>query len=101
MDRSESGRYSLPRVMCRPAPIEASYPMIFAKQRPISGSSFALNPPDMCGITGIVSSAGRRIEPDRLAKMTAMVEHRGPDDCGMYVEPSAALGHARLSILDL
>jgi asparagine synthase (glutamine-hydrolysing) len=87
--------------MCRTAPIESSYPMIFAKQRPISGSSFALNPPDMCGITGIVSSAGRWIEPDRLAKMTAMVEHRGPDDCGMYVEPSAALGHARLSILDL
>lgn len=55
----------------------------------------------MCGITGIVSSAGRRIEPHRLAEMTAMVHHRGPDDGGMQVEPCAALGHARLSILDL
>ena len=33
--------------------------------------------------------------------MTAMIDHRGPDDRGMYIEDGAGLGHARLSILDV
>ena len=57
--------------------------------------------PNMCGISGAVSCGGHRIEPQRLAAMTAMIDHRGPDDRGMYIEDGAGLGHARLSILDV
>src|SRR5437762_9878150 len=33
--------------------------------------------------------------------MIAMLDHRGPDDRGVHVEPAAGLAHARLSIIDL
>ncbi len=33
--------------------------------------------------------------------MTAALDHRGPDGHGIHVEPGVALGHARLSIIDL
>ena len=55
----------------------------------------------MCGIAGIVATRGSEIEADRLADMLAMLEHRGPDDRGMHIEPGAGLAHARLSIIDL
>ena len=55
----------------------------------------------MCGIAGIVSAHGAGIDAARLADMLAMLEHRGPDDRGIHVEPSAGLAHARLSIIDL
>ena len=54
----------------------------------------------MCGITGIVAS-GTDIDANYLAGMIAMLNHRGPDDRGMHIEPGAGLAHARLSILDL
>lgn len=57
----------------------------------------------MCGICGIV---GRREgQEDRLRElgqaMTARLSHRGPDASGVWVEERVALGHTRLSILDL
>lgn len=60
----------------------------------------------MCGIAGIVGSG---LPPDvlanRLAGMRARLQHRGPDDCGIYAPESSAIGgglvHTRLSILDL
>jgi asparagine synthase (glutamine-hydrolysing) len=54
----------------------------------------------VCGITGIVAS-GTDIDANYLAGMIAMLNHRGPDDRGMHIEPGAGLAHARLSILDL
>jgi len=33
--------------------------------------------------------------------MTAALDHRGPDGHGIHVEPGVALGHTRLSIIDL
>jgi asparagine synthase (glutamine-hydrolysing) len=33
--------------------------------------------------------------------MTGAIQHRGPDDSGFYVDNHAALGHRRLSIIDL
>ncbi len=33
--------------------------------------------------------------------MTAVLDHRGPDGHGIHVEPGVALGHTRLSIIDL
>jgi asparagine synthase (glutamine-hydrolysing) len=55
----------------------------------------------MCGIAGVVTSEAGAIDTDRLMLMTAMLNHRGPDDRGVHVEPRAGLGHARLSIVDL
>ncbi len=54
----------------------------------------------MCGIAGFVdlSSQPRR---DTVARMTQAIAHRGPDDSGFYVDEWAALGHRRLSIIDL
>ncbi len=56
----------------------------------------------MCGITGIIDTRGTR-EPDRaqLRRMNDSQMHRGPDDAGEHFEPGVALGHRRLSIIDL
>ena len=56
----------------------------------------------MCGIAGIVSS--ERLRPgdaSRVARMRDVIAHRGPDDAGVFVDERAALGHRRLSIVDL
>lgn len=56
----------------------------------------------MCGISGIFDLRGRRsIDPARLERMNATLRHRGPDDTGVHIEPGLALGHQRLSIVDL
>ncbi|MGD9727572.1 MAG: asparagine synthase (glutamine-hydrolyzing) [Nitrospiraceae bacterium] len=56
----------------------------------------------MCGIAGILSpNAG---ELGSIAgDMVRRIAYRGPDDCGVWCDEAAgvALGHARLSILDL
>ena len=59
----------------------------------------------MCGITGFVGLDGGGVE-DARAQVSAMADtlnHRGPDDGGVWVDADAgvALGHRRLSILDL
>ena len=51
----------------------------------------------MCGITGIVSAT----EGERIVAMTQALAHRGPDGEGYYRDAHAALGHRRLSIVDL
>jgi asparagine synthase (glutamine-hydrolysing) len=53
----------------------------------------------MCGIAGYFG----RFEPNLLARMTQLIERRGPDDFGQYFSPdgSVALGHRRLAIIDL
>jgi asparagine synthase (glutamine-hydrolysing) len=56
----------------------------------------------MCGIAGIV--AAERLHPDdrdRVTRMRDVIAHRGPDDAGVFVDEQAALGHRRLSIVDL
>jgi asparagine synthase (glutamine-hydrolysing) len=56
----------------------------------------------MCGIAGIV--AGDRLyadERERITRMRDVIAHRGPDDAGLFVDDQAALGHRRLSIVDL
>jgi len=60
----------------------------------------------MCGIAGIVSMGGHFAGPELLAIATAMrdtLTHRGPDDAGVWLDPTGtcALAHRRLSILDL
>ena len=57
----------------------------------------------MCGICGILPFKGIS---DPLLKyniiaMTKTLDHRGPDNLGYYLDDEIALGHTRLSILDL
>ena len=55
----------------------------------------------MCGITGL---AGRRpVNEDTVHKMTDLLIHRGPDDCGYWksLNGTVCLGHRRLSIIDI
>jgi len=53
----------------------------------------------MCGICGLFGKFDR----ERIGAMTDSLSHRGPDDKGIFLEPShsIALGHRRLSIIDL
>src|SRR4051812_46317033 len=55
----------------------------------------------MCGITGIVSWSDPEAGGERLARMTAALEHRGPDDGGVVSGDGVGLGHRRLSVIDL
>ncbi|HDZ21311.1 hypothetical protein LCGC14_0181300 [marine sediment metagenome] len=52
----------------------------------------------MCGICGFVSSE-QRIEV--IEEMVRAIAHRGPDSQNHWTDGDVALGHARLSILDL
>ena len=55
----------------------------------------------MCGIAGILSL--QPPEPALLRRMADAIEHRGPDDEGVWLhrESGIGLGHRRLSIVDL
>lgn len=55
----------------------------------------------MCGICGIFDMAGHAADPDILERMSRSIRHRGPDGSGEYLEPGVALGHRRLSIIDI
>jgi asparagine synthase (glutamine-hydrolysing) len=56
----------------------------------------------MCGICGILTR-NPSLVPDRdvLERMRDRIAHRGPDGAGLYLSPGVALGHRRLSIVDL
>jgi asparagine synthase (glutamine-hydrolysing) len=56
----------------------------------------------MCGIAGIVSATELAVEDrHRVIAMRDVLAHRGPDDTGIFADSQAALGHRRLSIVDL
>ncbi|HEX5830507.1 MAG TPA: asparagine synthase (glutamine-hydrolyzing) [Gemmatimonadaceae bacterium] len=58
----------------------------------------------MCGIAGFWTQTGELGDArERLARMTCAVHHRGPDDEGRWCDDAhgIALGHRRLSILDV
>jgi asparagine synthase (glutamine-hydrolysing) len=56
----------------------------------------------MCGIAGIVAADRLHADDrDRVRGMRDLLTHRGPDDAGIFVDDRAALGHRRLSIVDL
>jgi len=52
----------------------------------------------MCGIAGIL---GEKTFKASLDVMLNKQSHRGPDHTGTYIDPEIALGHNRLSIIDL
>ncbi|MCX7829856.1 MAG: asparagine synthase (glutamine-hydrolyzing) [Acidobacteria bacterium] len=56
----------------------------------------------MCGICGEFNYEGTKEETqERLRKMVSLLSHRGPDDEGFFIDDKVALGHRRLSIIDL
>jgi asparagine synthase (glutamine-hydrolysing) len=56
----------------------------------------------MCGISGFVNKdATRAADEALLRRMTEAIAHRGPDGDGHFVQGPVALGHRRLSIIDL
>ena len=55
----------------------------------------------MCGICGIATRDSAPVDEQLLARMTSSIQHRGPDDEGIYRFPGVGLGFRRLSIVDL
>jgi asparagine synthase (glutamine-hydrolysing) len=60
----------------------------------------------MCGIAGFIWPHGQTPPPAEtrrawLGAMTGAMAHRGPDGEGLHLDGPAALGHRRLSIIDL
>ena len=55
----------------------------------------------MCGINGILNlQTQKKVDERILIKMRDALEHRGPDDKGIFLENNIGFGHRRLSILD-
>ena len=59
----------------------------------------------MCGVAGFFAPAGFAADDGAASavRMCDQLVHRGPDDAGLWSDPAAgiALGHRRLSIIDL
>lgn len=56
----------------------------------------------MCGINGILHlQSQRKVDERILIQMRDALEHRGPDDKGIFIDQNLGLGHRRLSILDV
>lgn len=55
----------------------------------------------MCGIVGFVDNKKSKEKKDIIKKMADRIAHRGPDQEGFYTDEVVALGHRRLSIIDL
>jgi asparagine synthase (glutamine-hydrolysing) len=55
----------------------------------------------MCGVCGLYGLQPSD-DPERtVRRMTQTLTHRGPDDSGIFLDAGVALGHRRLSIIDL
>ena len=54
---------------------------------------------NMCGIVGFTNNINNSNEV--ISKMMDKIRHRGPDAAGKYVDGDIALGHRRLSIIDI
>nr|WP_314897133.1 asparagine synthase (glutamine-hydrolyzing) [uncultured Flavobacterium sp.] len=56
----------------------------------------------MCGINGILHlQSQKKVDERILTKMRDSLEHRGPDDKGLFIENNIGFGQRRLSILDV
>jgi asparagine synthase (glutamine-hydrolysing) len=57
----------------------------------------------VCGLAGFLQSGGgEQARMEAMVKaMAATLHHRGPDDSGAWAEDACALGHRRLSVIDL
>lgn len=55
----------------------------------------------ICGIAGFITHTFSEDNSSDLSSMLDQIEHRGPDDSGMWVRDGVYLGHRRLAIHDL
>lgn len=55
----------------------------------------------MCGIVGFWNYNNQPASSDLIYKMRKSLHHRGPDAGAHWIEGALALGHRRLSIIDL
>jgi len=55
----------------------------------------------MCGLAGEIRFDGTSPDVGAVARMTGCLRHRGPDGDGLWARGPVALGHRRLSIVDL
>ena len=55
----------------------------------------------MCGIVGAFRTGSTNAGAEVVARMNAIIEHRGPDDHGSWAMDNAAVAMRRLSIIDL
>lgn len=55
----------------------------------------------MCRIVGYINKSKKSLSKNVLIEMRDTLIHGGPDDAGVYYDANVALGHRRLSILDL
>src|SRR5579863_3007446 len=55
----------------------------------------------MCGICGVIGIQRSELAEEITRRMMGALQHRGPDEDGILVAPSAALGMRRLRIIDL
>jgi asparagine synthase (glutamine-hydrolysing) len=55
----------------------------------------------MCGFVGIYNIDGRKIEKDILYRMASVINYRGPDEEGEYIDGRVGFYHKRLSIIDI
>ncbi|MEO6302045.1 MAG: asparagine synthase (glutamine-hydrolyzing), partial [Bacteroidia bacterium] len=56
----------------------------------------------MCGIAGIFNfNSTQIVNRDLLRSMTDVINYRGPDGDGFFIDNCLGLGHRRLSIIDL
>lgn len=55
----------------------------------------------MCGICGIVDSAGRQVDGAALRRMNTAILHRGPDGDGYFEHGGVGLAMRRLAIIDV
>lgn len=53
----------------------------------------------MCGIVGFYSE--EKNKESIIKNMAERIKHRGPDGEGYYTDEKVALGHRRLSIIDI
>ncbi len=55
----------------------------------------------MCGIAGVFNFNKQPVAHQTIKTMVDAMAHRGPDGEGLYIDDNMALGHRRLSILDI
>ncbi len=55
----------------------------------------------MCGFVGIINADGTIVQRALLEKMSSVINHRGPDEEGFFIDGLLGLYHKRLSIIDL
>lgn len=55
----------------------------------------------MCGIVAVFRQDGAPVQEREILAMRETLEHRGPDDGGLFLDGSIGLAHRRLKIIDL